>query len=130
EADHCVITAMYDVASAIWPSLVEASPEFARTVRNAALITVTLGYDAPTETRAYAVLVPTLESRDGLLMLLQHNKAPDRAPAGHSLITVYTDNAFTSAYLGKSDAELAQWGAGLVENWCPELAGHRELAEI
>jgi protoporphyrinogen/coproporphyrinogen III oxidase len=130
EADACVITAMYGVATQLWPRLRDAHPPFGRELRHVKLICVTLGYRVPTDSRAYVVQVPTRESADVLLMLMQHNKAPDRAPRGHSLITVYTDTAVTDDYLSRSDDELARWAAGWLEKWCPELAGHRELSVV
>jgi protoporphyrinogen oxidase len=130
EADTCVITAMYHIASRIWPPLRECSPEFDEQLRSAKLISVSLGYRVRAKTRAYVVQVPTVESADGLLVFMQHNKAPDRAPTGHSLVTIYTDTTATDSYLTKSDDEIEAWAAGLIETWCPELAGHRDLAVV
>ena len=130
EAGGCVITAMYGDAAEIWPPLADASPEFGRNLRHAKLIAVTLGYSAPTRSRGYVVMVPTIESPEALLVLMQHNKAPDRAPPGHSLVTIYTDTPTTERFLDRSDRELEEWGANLVEAWCPELAGHRDLAVV
>jgi protoporphyrinogen/coproporphyrinogen III oxidase len=130
EAGACVITAMYGEAVQIWPQLAHASPKFGHELRYARLIGVTLGYSVPTNSKAYVVQVPTIESREGLLMLMQHNKAPDRAPAGHSLVTVYTDTPATERWLDRPDEELEDWAASLAESWCPELAGKRDMALV
>jgi oxygen-dependent protoporphyrinogen oxidase len=130
ETGACVITAMYGDAVGIWPPLAHASPKFGHELRYARLIGVTLGYSVPTRSGAYVVQVPTKESREGLLMLMQHNKAPDRAPSGHSLVTVYTDTPATERWLDRPDEELEDWAASLVESWCPELAGRRDTAVV
>jgi len=130
ETGGCVITAMYGDAVAVWPPLAHAAPTFGHQLRYARLIGITLGYSVPTRTEAYVVQVPTIESREGLLMLMQHNKAPDRAPSGHSLITVYTDTPATERWLDRSDEQLEDWAAGLVESWCPELRGGRDMAVV
>lgn len=126
----CVISAMYHRAVEMWPSLLTASPAFGDKLRNVKLISVSLGYRVPTKSRAYTVLVPTVEQSEALLIFLQHNKSADRAPRGHSLVTVYTDTAVTDRFLEYTDAQLETWAAGVVEVLCPELAGNREMAVV
>ena len=130
DADACVIASMYDVARDIWPPLADKAPDFGEKLQDVKLISVSLGYSKRATTEAYAVLVPTIEYPDVLLIFMQHNKAPDRAPAGHSLVTLYTDTLAGDRFLGKPDAEIEQWGAEVIESLCPELRGHRELAAI
>jgi oxygen-dependent protoporphyrinogen oxidase len=127
-ADGCVIAAMHHRARQIWPALDALAPGFAPALRDVSLVAVSLGYRRRPATDAYAVIVPTIEDRDTLLIFMQHNKAPDRAPDGHGLITLYT--LATPAYLDRSDAEIEAWAAGVIERLCPELAGHREMAVV
>jgi protoporphyrinogen oxidase len=129
-ADSCVLSAMYHRATEIWPTLSAASPAFGDKLRNVKLISVSLGYAAPTKTAAYPILVPTVENRAALLIFMQHNKSPDRAPAGHSLVTIYTDSAVTDAFLDRSDTEIEPWAAGSGERRCPELAGRRDTCVV
>lgn len=129
-ADRCVISAMYHRAADMWPGLSVASPAFGDKLRNVKLISISLGYRVPTTSRAYTVLVPTVEYPEALLIFLQHNKCADRTPRGHSLVTIYTDTAVTDRFLDYSDAQLEGWAAGIVEELCPELAGHRDLSVV
>ena len=129
-ADACVIAAMYHRATEIWPALSQAAPAFGDKLRNVKLISVSLGYAVPTVSRAYPVLVPTVENPEALLIFLQHNKSPDRAPRGRSLVTIYTDTMVTDRFLERTDAQVEQWAAGVVEQLCPELAGHREMCIV
>lgn len=129
-ADGVVISAMYHRASDMWPTLSNASPAFGDKLRNVKLISISLGYTVATKTSAYPILVPTVENREALLIFMQHNKSPDRAPAGHSLVTVYTDTTVTDAFLDRTDAQLEAWAAGIIERLCPELAGHRDMAVV
>lgn len=128
--DGCVIGAMYHDGVAVWPELKRLSEDFGDHLRNVKLISVSLGYTVPTSSKAYAVQVPTVEQKDTLLIFLQHNKAPDRVPDGHSLVTIYTDTLATDAYLARDDKEIVDWAAGVVESLCPELAGHRDLEVV
>jgi protoporphyrinogen oxidase len=130
DADACVIGAMYHVAERIWAPLGAYVPAFGRALHNVGFVSVSLGYAAEADTRAYVVQVPTAEYPDALLIFMQHHKAPDRAPAGHSLVTMYTDNRVTGRYLDRSDEEITAWAAGIVETVCPELTGRRDMAAI
>jgi len=129
-ADSCVIGAMYDRATDMWPTLSTASPAFGDKLRNVKLISVSLGYRVPTKSKAYTVLVPTVEHPEALLIFLQHNKCADRTAHGHSLVTIYTDTAVTDRFLERTDEQLDEWAAGIVEQICPELVGHRELSVV
>jgi oxygen-dependent protoporphyrinogen oxidase len=130
EADACIIATTWHVAREIWPALPTCAPEFDAQVRSVELLAVSLGYAHRPATQAYPVLVPTAEDADTLLIFLQHNKARDRAPAGHSLITIYTDTLATGRLLHRTDAELIDWGAGRVEALYPELAGRRDMGVV
>lgn len=130
EADYCVIGAMYDVACKIWEPLTSLAADFGPRLRDVKLVSVSLGYKALCQSKAYAVAIPTREYPDLLLGFLQHNKAPDRAPPGHSLITFYTDTLAFERYAEKSDAEIEAWAAGYAEKLFPELKGHRQLCEV
>jgi protoporphyrinogen oxidase len=129
-ADSCVIGAMYHRAAEVWPALATASPAFGDKLRNVKLISVSLGYRALTRSKAYPVLVPTVENSEALLIFLQHNKSPDRAPEGHSLVTIYTDTTVTDRFLQRSDEQLEAWAAAIVERLCPELSGHRDMGVV
>jgi protoporphyrinogen oxidase len=63
-------------------------------------------------------------------MFLQHNKASDRAPRGHTLVTLYTDTAATDRYMAMDDARIERWAGEFVESLLPELTGHRDLCEV
>jgi protoporphyrinogen/coproporphyrinogen III oxidase len=129
-AESCVISAMYHRAVEMWPSLLTASPAFGDKLRNVKLISVSLGYRVPTTSRAYTVLVPTVEQPECLLIFMQHNKSADRAPRGHSLVTIYTDTAVTDRFLEYTDTQLEEWATAVVEGLCPELAGNREFSVV
>jgi len=129
-ADSCVIATMYHRGTEIWPPLMTASPQFGDKLRNVKLISVSLGYRAPTHSKAYPVLVPTIESHEALLIFLQHNKSADRTPDGHSLITIYTDTNVTDSFLDRTDQQLELWAADIIEQLCPELTGHRNFSVV
>ena len=130
EADGCVIATMYDAARELWPALDGLAPGFAEALRPVQLVSVSLGYVRKPDTDAYIVSVPTADHPDLLLVFMQHNKAPDRAPGGHGLVTLYTDTLATPRFLDRSDEEIVEWGAETIERICPELAGRRDMGHV
>ena len=130
EADGCVIATMFHTAREIWPEIDARAPDFAPNLADVKLTSVTLGYSRCPETEAYVITVPTREYPDELLIFMQHQKAPDRAPAGHGLVTIYSDTLATDRIAAMPDGQVEAWAAGTIESLCPELAGHREMCVI
>jgi protoporphyrinogen oxidase len=129
-ADAAVIGATYDVAERIYPALQTYAGDYAKSVKFVPLISISLAFGAVPKSKAYAVLIPTVEQPDILLMFLQQNKSPDRVPAGCSLITLYTDPLAAPRLFGQSDEALTIWARQEVERFLPELAGHFKFAEV
>lgn len=57
---------------------------------------------------AYAVLVPEVENQLLSVVTVDHNQASDRAPGGHSLVSMLTSPRVTSELLGASDDEVVR----------------------
>ncbi|MUL65906.1 hypothetical protein BOO86_15630 [Mycobacterium sp. CBMA 234] len=129
-ADSCVLAVPFHEAVPMWPALGEAGGEFGRSLKDLALMSISLGYAVDPPTPSYSVLVPTAESRDVLLVMMQPNKAPDRAPAGSTLVTLFTEAGSTAKLMEKSDSELTDWAASFVEKYYPSLRGRRDMATV
>jgi protoporphyrinogen oxidase len=123
-ADHCIISAQYDDAEKIFPGLATYVGDFAQSLNYCRLIDLKLGYSAATNSKAYLAQCATVESADLMMFALVHNKAPDRAPAGHSLFTIYTDAAVWDRFVAMTEDEIIEWGRARIETWYPELKGH------
>jgi oxygen-dependent protoporphyrinogen oxidase len=129
-ADGCVIATTYEVARKLHTALPDPYSHDGGELSHVGLVSVSLAYSAATVSRSYVVQVPTAENGDLLLIFLQHHKAPDRAPPGHSLVTLYTDSAATSRYLAKHDDDIMAWARGEIERLFPELQGHFEFSVV
>ena len=129
-ADACVIASTFDVARAIHQPLAELTADYAQQLRYLQLVSVSLAYAAPTHSKAYVVQVPTIEDPEALLIFLQHNKAPDRAPPGHSLITLYTDGMATPRFLAQTDEAIESWARARIERLFPEVAAQFRFASV
>lgn len=89
-----------------------------------------LAYAATTRTSAFLVQTPVPEEPEMMGIFLDQNKHPDRTPAGHSLISVYTDSPAATAWMGRPDEELIAWGREKTETILPELRGHLMFSEL
>lgn len=128
--DGCVLATTYDAASAMSPKLAALSAEYRAALTHIKLIKVQLGYRVRTTSEAYVIQSPTVEDDEVMLVFLDHNKCADRAPPGHSLVTVYCETNATPRYLPKSDADLVAWARAKAEPLFPELAGHFDVAQV
>lgn len=124
QADHCIVSAQYDDAERIFPGLAQYAGDFGGQLQYCRLIDLKLGYRAATHSKAYVAQAATRENKDLMMFALVHNKAPDRAPPGHSLFTIYTDAAVYDRYVSMSDEAIIDWGREHIERWYPELRGH------
>jgi protoporphyrinogen oxidase len=123
-ADQCLLACQLDEASRLSPFVARLAAPYLAKLPFAKLIDVKLAYKAATRSRAFACQVPTKENRALLMYGLTHNKAPDRAPAGHSLFTLYTADEVFDEMAAKTDDELIFWARKQMEPLYPEIQGH------
>ena len=129
-ADTAVLAATYDVAERVYPELAKYAGDYAQSLNFVPLISISLAFGHPTNSKSYAVLVPTVEQPDILLLFLQQNKSPDRVPAGCSLITLYTDPLAAPRLFALPEEELTLWARNEIERLYPELAGHFKFSTV
>ena len=122
-ADKCLITAQHDDAIRMYPRFAELTPDYSRQMNFVRLVDVKLAYSKATASRALAALVPTIENPEILMFSLTHNKAPDRAPAGHSLFTIYSEHFAYERLSALDNSKVTEWARGQMERLYPELAG-------
>lgn len=128
--DGCVLATMLEPAAAIHLPTAEATARLRRDLSYIKVIKVQLAYSAATRSKAFLVQSPLVEDPELMGMFLDHNKCDDRAPAGHSLLTVYMDTAATTRWLDRPDDELIDWALGKVSTLLPELSTHLLFAEV
>ncbi|GAA1760356.1 NAD(P)/FAD-dependent oxidoreductase [Streptomonospora arabica] len=73
--------------------------------------------------RGFAVLVPSTEDDLVNVVTLDHNKHPDRAPAGRGLVSLISTPPATASLIGASDAEITAALAERAERYLPGLRG-------
>jgi len=130
-ADKCLVTAQFDDAIRIYPRFSDLAGDYGRKLRFARLLDVKLAYRNAPASKALAAMVPTIENPEILMFSLSHNKAPDRAPAGHGLFTVYTEHLEYERLSALNNEDVIAWARRHMEALYPEvrerfLFGHVE----
>ena len=124
QADACLIASIYHTAEQIYPPLRELSGHYGDKLKACPVIDIKLAYGKSTVSKAFPGFVSTLENRDMMMYCLEHNKCIDRAPAEHSLFTVYSESASWDKLNRQSDEQLIAWARQQMEPLYPEVAGH------
>ncbi len=121
EADACVVATPLPVAAAICaPARTRLGP-LNDTLRFSQAINVAIGTTRPANTPALLVQLPAAEDREICMIIIENNKAPDRAPAGHGLLSVCWEMSAAAAWMGRTDEELLARSLQTVLRLFPEL---------
>lgn len=93
-------------------------------------LTVQLGFRTRPASRAIGILIPTVEHNEIGLIWLEHNKNPDRTPAGHALYSVYFDEAACDEWFDRPEAEIVDFCTDFLVQLFPGLREQRDMAHI
>ena len=128
--DACVLATTLPKALELYePAQQELAPLGTTLTYNRGLA-VHLGYNKPTNTKALMAMMPIADSKEISLFFFEHNKGPDRAPPGHSTITVFFDDVALDDVLEKPEQQLVSETAAFVEKIMPELAGGLAMSHV
>ena len=123
EADACVVATPLPVAAAICVPARTQLGALNDTLRFTQAINVAIGTTRPADTPAFLVQLPAAEDREICMIIIENNKAPDRAPTGHGLLSVSWEMSAAAAWMHRSDEELIARSLQTVLRLFPELRG-------
>lgn len=129
-ADKCLIAAQYDDALRIYPRFGELCPGYAEGMTFLRMLDIKLAYSVRPASRSAMVMFPYRENHDICVISLSHNKAPDRAPPGHSLFSVFTEHLEFDRFNAMSDEEVLAVIQPQVEALFPEIVGNLLFTRI
>ena len=127
--DACVITAPLPVAAAMCPDRAALLAPLNERLGYTTGITVALGYGRRPDTEAMLVQLPTSEDPDVALMFVDHNKCPDRAPAGKGLIGTCWETDASRQWFDRPDADIVAHTARSVRKVFGDL-GEPEFSHV
>ncbi|HEX9831494.1 MAG TPA: FAD-dependent oxidoreductase [Mycobacterium sp.] len=123
DADACIVATTLPDAATICGDEVPALNKLAQSLRFTRAINVAIGTTRPARTPAFLVQLPSDEDPEIAMIIVENNKAPDRAPPGHGLLSVSWEMSAATAWFGRSDAELVERALVAVFRILPELRG-------
>jgi protoporphyrinogen/coproporphyrinogen III oxidase len=129
-ADACVIATPFQTAANIYPPLRGPGADLLKVSKDSGCYSIQLTYSRRTEKEPFLVMVPTVASLEIGSLCLEHVKAPDRAPAGTSLITTFFPLQPAIDFSAWSDDRLTTTARELIERLFPEIRDHFLAARI
>lgn len=123
-ADACVIATPIKTAVDIYHPLQRLGAGLLATSKDSGCCSLQLTYSRRADKEPFLVMVPKAASREIGTLFLEHIKAPDRAPAGTSLITAFFSDEPDTDTMQWSDDRLTTTGREFIDRLFPELRGH------
>jgi len=128
--DACVITCPLPEATAICVDDRSILGPLNNSLGYTRCISVAVGTARPPDCPAFLVMFPSVEDPDIALMFLDHNKAPDRAPAGHGLLSCLWETGASERMIDASDEQLVDHTLASLFAVFPELRGTVEFTHV
>ena len=129
-ADACVITARFRDAAELYAPLKQSGARLLRETVYNGCYSLQLLYDRRTVKQPFIVMLPKTLSPVVSTVFLEHVKAPDRAPAGKSQLTVFFNLNSEFDFARWDDERLRVAGCEIVERLFPELSGQCVGAQL
>jgi protoporphyrinogen/coproporphyrinogen III oxidase len=123
-ADACVIATPFQAAVDMYEPLKAVAGELLSRSKDSGCCSLQLTYSRPTTKEPFLVMVPKAASLEIGTLFLEHIKAPDRAPAGTSLITAFFPDQSGIDFTTWGDDRLTSTARDLIERLFPELRDH------
>lgn len=121
--DTCVVATPLPVAAAICAHEQARLQPLNAKLRFTQAINIAIGTTRPADTPAFLLLLPASEDAEVCMIIVENNKAPDRAPPGKGLISVSWEMSASAAWMERSDEELVERSLQTVFRLFPTLRG-------
>ncbi len=130
EYDACVVTCPLPEATAICVDDRAILGPLNDSLGYTQCISVAVGAARLPDCPAFLVMFPSVENPDIALMFLDHNKAPDRAPAGHGLVSCLWETGASERMIDASDEQLIDHTLASLFAVFPELRDAVEFTHV
>lgn len=130
EAAVCVIALSGHQMMAVYPQLDPVRREVVADIEYSTCVDVHLALSSPPDEPAMMIQVPSREDPDLCVVVLDHNRAPGRAPAGKGLLTSYWHTAWADQQWDRSDGEIVDAAIPAIDRLLPGVARTIEFAHV
>jgi protoporphyrinogen/coproporphyrinogen III oxidase len=132
--DHaaaCVIATPAQTAARILPGLDDFRRSYLGRVRDGQLLVLNVGLSQPLRgVESTYILVPRASHPFLTGVMLDHHKAPGRAPAGKALLTVAVLDSWSAAHWDDPDDQIRDAILAALDDVLPGATAHIEFAEV
>lgn len=129
-ADACIVASMLHTAVEICPDYRSQLEPLNNRLTYTKALSVSIGASIVVPTKCFMLFVPSKESEHIAAIFLEHNKCPDRAPGGHSLMTAYFEYAQSEACWEMSDEAVVQITLDYLYRIFPTLRGNVDMSHV
>jgi protoporphyrinogen/coproporphyrinogen III oxidase len=130
EAAACVIALPARYAATVYRDWTPRQREFLGSVRYGRCVNISMALRTPPAERACFVLTPRVEQPDLAAVVLEHNKAPGRAPDGRGLITTYWRQSWSDRREGLDDTAISAVALDTIQSAMPDLVTEVEWTYV
>ena len=128
--DACVVTCPLPEATAICVDDRSVLGPLDTSLGYTQCLSVAVGTARPPDCPAFLVMFPSVEDPDIALMFLDHNKALDRVPAGHGLLSCLWETGASERMIHASDEDVVDHTLATVFEVFPELCDTVEFTHV
>ncbi|MDQ1500666.1 MAG: protoporphyrinogen/coproporphyrinogen oxidase [Actinomycetota bacterium] len=130
EAAVCVIALSGHQMLAVYPQLDPVRRAVVEDIEYSTCVDVHLALSAPPAEESMMLQVPSREHPDLCVIVLDHNRAPGRAPAGKGLLTSYWHTAWGDQQWDRPDDEIVETAVPVIDRILPGVADAVEFARV
>jgi protoporphyrinogen/coproporphyrinogen III oxidase len=130
DAAACVIALPARQAATLYQGWTPEQRDFLGSVRYGRCVNVSIALRRPPAEDACFLLTPRAEEPDLGAVVLEHNKAPGRAPENRGLVTTYWRQAWSDPRAGLDDDTISQQAVGALSRSLPSLVTDVEWTHV
>jgi oxygen-dependent protoporphyrinogen oxidase len=126
----CVIAVPAHHMLAMYPQIDAVRREVAETIEYCTSVDVTVGLSRPPDEPSMMLQIPRLEHPDLCVVVLDHNKAPGRAPLGKGLLTSYWHDDWGKEQWDRDDKEVVETALAGLDRIFPGVENDVEMTHV
>ncbi|MGH8972482.1 MAG: protoporphyrinogen/coproporphyrinogen oxidase [Acidimicrobiia bacterium] len=130
EASAAVIALPAHQMAGVYPQLDATRREVVEGIEYSTCVNVYLGLSRPPDEASMLMPIPRREHPELCAIVLDHNRAPGRAPAGKGLLSSYWHTAWGDEYWDRDDDDVVKAALPAIEHVFPGLGDHVDMTHV
>lgn len=131
EVDGVIVALPAFAAAKLVPALTESAKDILNSIRYTTAVNINLGLRAPpANIPAFVIQIPKSVHPDLFAIVMEHNKAPGRVPAGKGMASLYAMSDWSEKLIDMDDAAIVSQMSAAADRLVPGLSGMVEFAHV